>query len=60
VAAVVARGRQALLVGAEGPGLSARALAAADRRVRVPMSPGVDSLNVAVAAAVALHRLARL
>ena len=50
--------RWALLVGAEGPGLSAAALAAADRRVRITMAPGVDSLNVATAAAIALHHLA--
>ncbi|MDQ3897031.1 MAG: RNA methyltransferase, partial [Actinomycetota bacterium] len=56
---VVARPRQALLVGAEGPGLSDAALAAADRRVRIAMAPEVDSLNVATAAAVVLHRLAR-
>ncbi|MCA1691983.1 MAG: RNA methyltransferase [Actinobacteria bacterium] len=57
---VVGRGpKQALLVGAEGGGLSKRALAAADRRVRIPMAPGVDSLNVATAAAIALHHLAR-
>jgi tRNA G18 (ribose-2'-O)-methylase SpoU len=49
--------RRALLVGAEGNGLSARALAAADRRVRITMSPAVDSLNVATAAAIALHHL---
>jgi tRNA G18 (ribose-2'-O)-methylase SpoU len=55
----VAPGRRlALLVGAEAPGLSAAALAAADRRVRIAMVPGVDSLNVATAAAVALHQLA--
>ena len=53
------RGRQALLVGAEGPGLSGAALAAADRSVRIAMAAGVDSLNVATAAAVALHHLAR-
>lgn len=51
--------KQALLVGAEGPGLSAAALSLADRRVRIAMSPGVDSLNVATAAAIALHHLAR-
>jgi tRNA G18 (ribose-2'-O)-methylase SpoU len=51
--------RVALLVGAEGPGLSAATLAAADRRVRIPLAPGVDSLNVATAAAIALHRLTR-
>ena len=49
--------RRALVVGAEGPGLSDRALAAADRRVRIDMAAGVDSLNVATAAAVALHHL---
>lgn len=53
-----ATGRRALLVGAEGPGLSAAVLAAADRRVRIPMAAGVDSINVAAATAVALHRLA--
>ena len=50
--------RWALLVGAEGPGLSPKALDAADRRVRIEMAPGVDSLNVATAAAIALHHLA--
>jgi tRNA G18 (ribose-2'-O)-methylase SpoU len=52
---VVGSGRVALLLGAEGPGLSDEALAAADVRVRIPMAPGVDSLNVATAAAVAFH-----
>jgi tRNA G18 (ribose-2'-O)-methylase SpoU len=47
--------RVALLLGAEGPGLSDEALAAADLRVRIPMTTGVDSLNVATAAAVAFH-----
>ncbi len=46
-------GRVAWLLGAEGPGLSAEALAAADLAVRIPMAPGVDSLNVATAAAIA-------
>jgi tRNA G18 (ribose-2'-O)-methylase SpoU len=49
--------RWALLVGAEGPGLTAGALRAASRCVRIPLAPGVDSLNVATAAAIALHRL---
>jgi len=44
----------ALLLGAEGDGLSAAALAAVARRVRIPMAPGVDSVNVATAAAIAL------
>jgi tRNA G18 (ribose-2'-O)-methylase SpoU len=47
--------RVALLLGAEGPGLSEEALDAADVRVRIPMAAGVDSLNVATAAAVAFH-----
>ncbi len=51
-------GRVALLLGTEGPGLSKAALAAADRRARIPMADGVDSLNVATAAAVALFALA--
>ena len=47
----------ALIVGAEGSGLSPAVLSAC-RQVRVPMAPRVDSLNVAVALAVALHRFA--
>ena len=50
--------RRALVVGAEGPGLSDAVLAACDRRVRIPMAAGVDSLNVSTAAAIALHELA--
>jgi tRNA G18 (ribose-2'-O)-methylase SpoU len=46
-------GRVAWLLGAEGPGLTAAALAAADLAVRIPMTSGVDSLNVATAAAIA-------
>jgi tRNA G18 (ribose-2'-O)-methylase SpoU len=55
--AAATSGRWALLLGAEGPGLSPGALACADERVRIPMAPGVDSLNVATAAAVALSHL---
>ncbi|MFB6956321.1 TrmH family RNA methyltransferase [Streptomyces sp. NPDC056309] len=47
--------RVALMLGAEGAGLSSRALAAADEWVRIPMSHGVDSLNVGAAAAVAFY-----
>jgi tRNA G18 (ribose-2'-O)-methylase SpoU len=50
-------GKRAILLGAEGPGLTEAALAASDRLVRIPMTPGGDSLNISVAAAVALHRL---
>ncbi len=49
--------RFALLVGTEGDGLSARALDVADVRVRIPMAVGVDSVNVATAAAIALYSL---
>jgi tRNA G18 (ribose-2'-O)-methylase SpoU len=52
------RRRRALLLGAEGPGLSEQALAASHRRVRIPMAGGVDSLNVATAAAIAFHHFA--
>ena len=55
---VLPPGPVALMVGGEGPGLTGAALAAADRRVRIPIAAGVDSLNVATAAAIALHRLA--
>jgi tRNA G18 (ribose-2'-O)-methylase SpoU len=47
--------RAALLLGAEGPGLSDAWRTAADVRVRIPMTPGADSLNVATAAAIAFH-----
>ncbi|GAA3554983.1 RNA methyltransferase [Amycolatopsis ultiminotia] len=50
-------GPVALLLGAEGPGLTAEAIAAADVAVRVEMVPGVDSLNVATAAAIAFHEI---
>lgn len=49
----------ALLVGAEGPGLTAAALRISDIRVRIPMSRGTDSLNVATAAAVAFYERVR-
>lgn len=51
--------RVAVVLGAEGPGLSRRALAAATRRVRLPIHPQVDSLNVGAAAAVAFAVVGR-
>jgi tRNA G18 (ribose-2'-O)-methylase SpoU len=51
--------RAALLLGAEGSGLSAGTLAAADDRVAIPMRGGVDSLNVGVAAGIACWVLGR-
>ncbi|MFV0524383.1 MAG: TrmH family RNA methyltransferase [Acidimicrobiales bacterium] len=47
----------AVLLGAEGPGLSPAALDAADDRVRIPMAGGVDSLNVGAASAVAFYAI---
>lgn len=55
---VRAPAKWALVLGAEGPGLTDAVLARADERVRIPMAPGVDSLNVATAGAVALAALA--
>jgi tRNA G18 (ribose-2'-O)-methylase SpoU len=46
-----------LAVGSEGDGLSSRWLDGADARVRIAMAAGVDSLNVAAAAAVACFAL---
>ncbi|HEV2778179.1 MAG TPA: RNA methyltransferase [Actinophytocola sp.] len=52
--------RVAVLLGSEGPGLTAEAVDAADAAVRIPMANGVDSLNVATAGAVAFYVLASL
>ena len=52
---IPAEPRVALLLGAEGEGLSEEALSQAHVRVRVETSVAVDSLNVATAAAIALH-----
>jgi tRNA G18 (ribose-2'-O)-methylase SpoU len=49
--------RFALLVGTEGDGLSEQAAALANFRLRIPMRPEVDSLNLAVATGIALSRL---
>ncbi|MGD1916286.1 MAG: TrmH family RNA methyltransferase [Phycisphaerales bacterium] len=49
--------RLALVLGAEGPGLTEVAMAAVEHRVRIEMNKGVDSLNVAVSAAVAMSTL---
>ena len=58
--AEVADDKAAILVGAEGPGLTERAMRASDMRVRIPMSRGTDSLNVATAAALAFYERSRL
>ena len=48
----------ALVMGAEGDGLTPEAIAAADTVVQIPMAHGIDSLNVAAASAVAMWALA--
>jgi len=50
----------AVMLGAEGPGLTESARAASDVVVHIPMADGVDSLNVATAGAVAFHTLGGL
>jgi tRNA G18 (ribose-2'-O)-methylase SpoU len=47
--------KPAILVGAEGPGLSPQTIQAAQRKARIAMAPHCDSLNVATALAVGLH-----
>lgn len=55
----VRRERMALVVGNEGSGLSSEARTRADSVVSLPIEPGVESLNVAVATGVLLYLLAR-
>jgi tRNA G18 (ribose-2'-O)-methylase SpoU len=49
--------RVALLLGSEGDGLTAAALAASSLHVRIPMRGAIDSLNVATAGSIAMYRL---
>ena len=49
----------AIVLGTEGEGLSSEAFAHCDESVRIPMAPGVDSLNVAAASAVVLYAVAQ-
>ncbi|WP_110205576.1 TrmH family RNA methyltransferase [Nocardioides daejeonensis] len=53
--AVAGLDRVALVLGSEGPGISARWQATAQRRAIIPMREGIDSLNVAAATAVACY-----
>ncbi|KAH8044089.1 glucosylceramidase [Aureococcus anophagefferens] len=50
--------RVAVLMGAEGPGLTDEAQRLADVRLTIPMANAVDSVNVATACSIALHELA--
>lgn len=51
--------RLAIVLGTEGDGLAPQTIAQCDYTVRIPMSNGVDSLNVAAASAVAFYQLTR-
>ena len=51
--------RLALILGTEGDGLADGTIADCDYVVRIPMAPGVDSLNVAAASAVAFWEISR-
>lgn len=55
--ALASESKLAIVMGTEGDGLSPETIAEADYVVRIPMSHGVDSLNVAAAAAVAFWEL---
>lgn len=52
-------GSLALAIGSEAKGLSREMLAAADERIAVPMTPGTESLNAAMAGAIVLYEAAR-
>ena len=53
------RGGVGLLLGGEGPGLADAIVARCDQRTTIPMSPSVESLNVAVAAGVLAYAARR-
>lgn len=52
--------RLALVLGTEGSGLASETRALVDDELRIAMAPGIDSLNVATAAAIVLHRVLEL
>lgn len=54
---LMAQPKLAIVLGAEGDGLAPETIAGCDYTVRIPMSHGVDSLNVAAASAVAFWQL---
>lgn len=54
---VAYRGPQLVVMGSEGPGLSQEAAQAATRRVKIPMSGRLDSLNLAIATALTLYQI---
>lgn len=56
---LLAEDKLAIILGTEGDGLAADTIAQCDYTVRIPMSHGVDSLNVAAASAVAFYQLSQ-
>ncbi len=52
-------GRVAFILGAEGAGISPELLASAHQQIRIPMRPGVESLNVGAAAAICFYEWVR-
>ena len=58
-AALLAEPKLAVVLGTEGDGLASATIADCDYTVKIPMSHGVDSLNVAAASAVAFWQLGR-
>lgn len=59
LAGAAPEGRVALVMGAEGDGMRRLTRENCDMLVRLPMQPGIESLNVSVAAAISLYELAR-
>jgi tRNA G18 (ribose-2'-O)-methylase SpoU len=57
--ALMAEDKLAIILGTEGDGLARRTIASCDYTVKIPMSYGVDSLNVAAAGAVAFWQLSK-
>ena len=57
---LIAEEKLAIILGTEGDGLAAETIARCDYTVRIPMSHGVDSLNVAAASAVAFYQLSQI
>ena len=51
------RGPELVVMGSEGPGLSSDVAAACTRRVKIPMSGTLDSLNLAIATALTLYQV---
>ena len=57
---LLAEDKLAIILGTEGDGLVTETIAQCDYTVRIPMSHGVDSLNVAAASAVAFFQLGQI